>query len=89
MTETQRQILRKMSYFLIPSQIFRSVNLYNLVGENLHEVIASCSTQFRKAIDRDIQLNVWTNLDLVEEKDRELLKTFDYFDYYYYYFDYI
>ena len=77
-----------MSYFKIPSQIFRSVNLYNLVGENLHEVIASCSTQFRKAIDRDIQLNVWTNLDLVEEKGlktlegrRELLKTFDYYDY--------
>ena len=77
-----------MSYFKIPSQIFRSVNLYNLVGDNLHEVIASCSTQFRKAIDRDIQLNVWTNLDLVEEKGlktlegrRELLKTFDYYDY--------
>ena len=76
-----------MSYFLIPSQIFRSVNLYNLVGDNLHEVIASCSTQFRKAIDRDIQLNVWTNLDLVEEKGpcrgpcRELLKTFDYYYY--------
>ena len=70
-----------MSYFLIPSQIFRSVNLYNLVGDNLHEVIASCSTQFRKAIDKDIQLNVWTNLDLVEQKGRELLKTFDYYYY--------
>ena len=35
-------------------------NLQNLIDDNLHEMIASCLTQFREAMDRDIQLNGWT-----------------------------
>ena len=56
-------------------------NLQNLVDDNLHEMIASCLTQFREAIDRDIQLNGWTNLELVEANGRYLLKAIDYFYY--------
>ena len=56
-------------------------NLQNLVDDNLHEMIASCLTQFREAIDRDMQLNGWTNLELVEANCRYLLKAIDYFYY--------
>ena len=35
-------------------------NLQNLIDDNLHEMIASCLTHFREAMDRDIQLNDWT-----------------------------
>ena len=35
-------------------------NLQNLIDDNLHEMIASCLTQFREAMDRDIQLNGWS-----------------------------
>ena len=34
-------------------------NVQNLIDDNLHEMIASCLTQFREAMDRDIQLNGW------------------------------
>ena len=45
-------------------------NLQNLVDDNLHEMIASYLMQFREAIDRDIQLNGWAKLELVEAKSR-------------------
>ena len=34
-------------------------NLQNLVHDNFYEMIASCLTQFREAMDRYIQLNDW------------------------------
>lgn len=80
-TEADIEEKKLLFYTISNLQIYKKFynTLFNMVRDNLQEMILSSPMQFTDAIDCHIQLNGWVFLDFAESKSREIMKDCGYF----------